>query len=105
MKYSFGYLTFKNNKEAQKICKALVKEKLIACANIFSPHATIYNWQGKVVSGKEVAAIVKTRKSLEKKVTALVQKNHSYKTPCIVFLPLTTASKDFADWLKEETKL
>lgn len=104
MSFVIGYVTFKNKTEAKKICTSLVKKKLIACANILSPHTAIYEWDQKLVSSKEVAAIIKTTKKLSTKVTDEIQKLHSYQIPCIVFWPLTKGHPDFLKWLKQQTR-
>lgn len=104
MSLVIGYVTFKNKTQAQKICSALVKNKLIACANIFSSHTAIYEWDSKLSSSKEVAALIKTTKKLSPKVTAEIQKMHSYQIPCIVYWPISHGHSDYLKWLKQQTR-
>lgn len=104
MSFVIGYVTFKNKAQAKKICAALVKKKLIACANIQAPHTAIYEWNQKLASNNEVAAIIKTTKKLSSKVTQEIQKMHSYQIPCIVFWPLSKGHPDFLKWLNQQTR-
>lgn len=104
MSYSTGYITFKNKKEAEKICKILLDEKLIACANIFKPHTAMYEWKKKTVRTSETAAIIKTRSTLEKKVARRIAELHSYDVPCVVFWPFKTPLTAFTTWIHEQTK-
>lgn len=104
MSISLGYATFKNAREAQKICKALLTQKLIACANIFPAHTSLYEWKGKPVTSKEVAVLFKTQKKNEKAVIETIQSLHSYEVPCVVFWPITQGSQQFLKWIKTQTE-
>ncbi|MBU1850654.1 MAG: divalent-cation tolerance protein CutA, partial [Nanoarchaeota archaeon] len=53
------YVPCKDKTEAKKIAIALLKKKLVVCANIV-PSQTIYAWEGKIVEEKEEILIVKT---------------------------------------------
>jgi periplasmic divalent cation tolerance protein len=99
----FIYITCKNKKEAKKIGLVLVKKRLAACCNIF-PIESIYWWGNKIVKDKEIVLIVKTLKKNFKKIEKEVKRLHSYKTPCILEIPITRASKDFLNWLEKEVK-
>ena len=102
-RHSVGYVTFKNKKQAEHICSILLQEKLIACANIFKPHTAMYVWKKKTVRSLEVAAIIKTRKTLEKKLTQRIKTLHTYEVPCVVFWPLSTKIPAFTDWIHTST--
>ena len=96
----FVYSTFPNGKEAKKIGKALVKEKLAGCCNIF-PVSSVYCWQGKVIEGKEFAMIIKTKKGNFKKVEKFILKNHSYDTPCVIEIPAGRVASKYLNWLNK----
>lgn len=104
MSVLMGYVTFKNAAEAKKICSVLVKKRLIACANILASHTTVYEWNGKLQSGKETAALIKTTQAKSLLVQKEIQKMHSYQIPCIVFWPLTKGAPDFLKWIQTQTR-
>jgi periplasmic divalent cation tolerance protein len=104
MSIVMGYVTFKNKAEANKICTFLVKKKLIACANVLSSHEAIYEWNDKFYKQKEVAVLIKTKKTNTKKVISEIRKMHSYENPCIVFWPLKQGSKDFLSWVAKQSE-
>ena len=56
-------VTASNEDEAAKIGKALVEERLAACANILGAIQSVYWWEGKVCEGEEVALVLKTSDS------------------------------------------
>lgn len=95
-------VTCGNAREAGRIARALVRERLAACVNI--PKASVqsvYRWKGKVEQAKEVLLIVKTSArqfpSLERRVRQL----HSYQTPEIVAVPIAAGSQAYLNWLDE----
>jgi periplasmic divalent cation tolerance protein len=97
------FITAPNEEEAVKISHALVGERLAACVNIVRSVRSIYRWQGRVEDEQEVLIIVKTRKSLFERLRECVKNLHSYSVPEIIGLPLTEGSKEYLDWLGQET--
>jgi len=47
-------ITAKDKKEASKIARGLLEAKLIACANIVDGVESLFWWQGRIDSSKEV---------------------------------------------------
>lgn len=97
--YIVIFITAKDKKEAVKIAQGLLKTKLIACANIINGVQSLFWWQGKIDSSKEVLLVLKTKKSLFKKVCAKVKSLHSYQTPEIIALPIINGSEDYLSWI------
>ena len=92
-------ITTKDKKEAEKIARGLLEAKLIACANIIDGVRSLFWWQGKIDSSQEVLLILKTKKTLFKKVEKKVKSLHSYETPEIIALPLIAGSQDYLKWI------
>ena len=103
-KIIFAYITAKNKSEAKKIGKALVKERLCACVNIFPEMNSIYWWKGKIENANEAVLIAKTTKQLFSKLSARVKELHSYECPCILQLEVTDGNKEYMNWLLESVK-
>jgi periplasmic divalent cation tolerance protein len=97
------YITAPNEEEAAKIARAIVEERLAACANIIPAVRSIYSWQGKMEDEKEVLMIVKTRLRLFKALQERVKELHSYTVPEIIALPVVDGSEEYISWLKEVT--
>ena len=98
------FVTTKDADEAKKISQELLTQKLIACANIVSGVQSIFWWEGKIDSTSEVLLILKTKKSLFKKVEKVVKSLHSYQTPEIIALPIVTGSKEYLGWINESLR-
>lgn len=104
MNYIVILITCPNIKEANNIASVLIDKKLAACVNIISKIDSIFHWQRKIDKAQEVLLVVKSRKSLFKKITATVKKHHTYHTPEIIALPIILGNKKYLDWLKDSTK-
>lgn len=96
--------TTETKEQAQKIAKYLVEQKLAACVQISGPIESTYRWKGKVETAQEWLCQIKTRTSLFKKVEAAIKKLHPYETPEIIAVPIIKGSKEYLNWLDDETE-
>jgi len=101
--YITVFITAPTEEEAAGIGHTIVEERLAACVNIIRTVRSIYRWQGAVEDEQEVLMIVKTKKSLFKRLQARVKELHSYAVPEIIGLPVIEGSKEYLDWLGQET--
>ena len=97
------FITAPNEEEASKISRTIVEERLAACVNIIRSVRSIYRWQGRVEDESEVLMIVKTKRTLFVRLQERVKELHSYEIPEIIGLPVIEGSKDYLDWLGQET--
>ena len=96
-------VTATSKAEAEKIAKALLKKRLAACVNIIPGLTSFFHWKGKIEKASELLLVIKTRKTLFKKLEKEVKANHSYSVPEIIALPILQGTKSYLDWLKLET--
>ncbi len=98
-------VTAPDEESAARIGRALVEERLAACANIVRSVRSIYRWKGEIFDEPEVLLIIKTAadkfKLLEDRVRAL----HPYEVPEIIALEISEGSKPYLDWIGENTRL
>ncbi len=97
------YVTTSSLEEATAIGRALVDERLAACANILPGLTSIYRWEGALTEDSECALIAKTTSACTDALIARVKALHSYDCPCIVALPITAGNPAFLEWIKTET--
>jgi len=97
------YMTASNAEEAAGIGRALVEERLVACANVIPGVRSIYRWEGAVRDEGEAVLMAKTEESRAAAATARIKALHSYDLPCVVVLPLTGGNTDFLQWIESET--
>lgn len=89
--------------EAKRISETLVKEKWIACANLFPGVVSIYTWENNLEESSEVVGFFKTRKEHFKKLEKRITELHSYKVPCILQLAVSECSDGYKNWVLENT--
>jgi len=89
---------------AARIARALVEERLIACANLVPGIRSIYRWQGQVADEPEVLLVLKTRESACSAVAARVKALHPYALPEVVALPVVAGSEAYLDWVLAESE-
>ena len=104
MSESITFSTCKNLRQANRIARTLVKEKLAACVNIVPGIASIYTWKGKIEEGKEVLLVIKSRLSLSKRLTARVKALHSYSVPEVVTIRIVSGNPDYLRWVRDSTR-
>ena len=102
--YIVVFVTAANSKEAQRIADKLIKDKLIACANIIDHVRSVFWWEGKTDSASEVLLIMKTKKSRLVKIIKTVKSLHSYAVPEIIALPIISGDKRYLRWLDESVR-
>ena len=101
--YIIVFITAPNEEEAAKISRTIVGERLAACVNIIGSVRSIYKWQGRVEDEQEGLMIIKTKKSLFDRLQERIKELHSYAVPEIIGLPVIEGSKQYLDWLGQET--
>ncbi len=99
------YSTFPDSKIAEELSQKLVSENLVACANILGEVKSIYKWQGKIEKSSEILAIFKTKKENFAKVETVIKSIHPYENPCIISLEIDNISKEFLNWILENTNI
>lgn len=92
-------MTASSGEEAARLAEMLVGAQLAACVQILSGIKSVFRWKGRIERQTEVLLLAKTSASkfdqLEREVRAL----HSYETPEIVALPLTSGSEPYLKWI------
>lgn len=87
--------------EARRLGRALVEEKLAACATLVPQVESIYYWQGRVEASAEALLLLKTEAgklaALEERLHAL----HSYDTPEFLVLEADAGSERYLRWLHD----
>lgn len=97
------HVTFPTAAEAEAIGRAMVEERLAACANLLGSCDSIYRWQGKVETATEYRALFKTTPQLARELADRIAALHSYDLPAIEIWP-AAAGDAVADWIDDSTR-
>ena len=90
-----------SEKEAQKIAKILIKNKMAACVNIIPKIRSIYRWQNKIHDETEFMLLIKTTKNKYKSLEKIIKSNHSYEVPEIIAFEIKAGLKSYLKWIEE----
>ncbi len=97
------FVTAGSEREASTIGRAVVEERLAACANIIPRIRSIYRWKGEVHDELEFLLIMKTQASLFASLQKRVRELHSYEVPEIIAFPVTSGLPEYLDWVVDST--
>lgn len=94
-------VTFDRQEGALTCARALLEERLVACAQIDAPIRSLYLWQGALCDEVEVRLIFKTRRDLFEQACARIAQLHPYECPQIVALDIAAGHAPYLDWIDE----
>lgn len=97
--YFVVIMTAADKDEAVRIVHLLLREKLIACANIVGLVSSLYWWEGKIDEADEFLVFMKSKKELFKRLSERVKEIHCYHVPEIIALPVVEGTPSYLDWL------
>jgi len=97
------YTTVNNMRNAKKIARTLVEEKLVACVSIIPRVESIYWWKGKIEKDREYVLLAKTTQKHVKKTIQKIREIHTYELPDIIVLPIIGGLKEYLNYLVDET--
>ena len=100
--FDIVYTTLPKLRKARQLAKVLVKERLVACANIFKIDS-VYRWEGELEEAREYGVILKTRAALYPQVESRIKELHPYELPAIVAFPIEEGSEEYLHWVLAET--
>lgn len=89
-----------SQEEAEKIVKALLENKLIACANL-APVDSHYIWKGRYNQDKEIKGYAKTTNEKIDQVFNMIQEMSSYEVCEILAFDVISAAAPYLCWVEE----
>lgn len=90
--------------EAERIGRALVEERLAACANLIPSISSAYWWKGKIEEATEALLVLKTRQDLVERLVTRVRALHSYSVPEVIALPILGGNPDYLRWIDDSVE-
>ncbi len=99
--HQVAFITCPNEESANKLADLLIANHLAACVNIVPGLTSVYRWQGEVCRDSELLLIVKTRKERRAAIASLLEESHPYSEPELIFLPITSGSQGYLDWVSK----
>jgi periplasmic divalent cation tolerance protein len=95
---SILYVPCASEQEAVRIATTLIRETLIACANIVASRS-LYLWQDGLADETEHILLCKTTVEAVEPARARIEQLHSYDLPCIVAVEPASVNAEYARWV------
>lgn len=86
--------------EAAELARRLVEERLAGCVQVTAVTST-YRWEGEVTTADERLLLIKTRADRVAAVEAFLSEHHSYDTPEVIEVPITSGASQYLGWIDE----
>jgi periplasmic divalent cation tolerance protein len=97
--------TLGNPEVAAVFGRDLIEQRLAVCVNIIPVPNSIYEWEGRIETAKEVYLIIKTAE--EKKLDCIerIKSKHPYKVPALFSIPVESHSEVYDLWIEQQLGL
>jgi len=89
--------------EARKVCRYLVQERLVACAQVIPWVESIYMWDNKLETSQESKIVMKTRRELFDQIKQVIEENSTYDVPEITMIEIAGGNEAYLSWVEEST--
>ena len=96
-----AYVSLPENELAKKIGVILVENKLVACAKIINNLESIYMWEGKLNTDKELYLMLKTSEEKVNEIKSILDKNHPYEVYEFIFSEIKGGNEKYLQWMQE----
>lgn len=91
--------TVANLDDARSLGRALVEERLAACATLIPGIESVYRWKGELETSSEVQLLLKTSTAKLAALESRLLELHAYETPEFLVLPVETGSRQYLAWM------
>lgn len=88
---------------AGRVARALLDERLIACANVLPGVTSIYRWQGAVHTEAECLVVMKTGEVRVPRLLERAAALHPYDVPELLVLKVDGGLPEYCRWVLDET--
>jgi periplasmic divalent cation tolerance protein len=90
---------FASEEDGERIARALLAERLVACANILPPMRSLYIWNGAPGEARETGVLFKTDAALLARAVERVAALHPYEEPAVIGWRAAEAPAGTRAWL------
>lgn len=88
--------------EGERICRAVVEERLAACGSVVPGVVSIFRWEGRVDRADEVLLVLKTTAGRFDALRGRVVELHPYDVPEVLSLPVDAGHEAYLTWVGAE---
>src|SRR4051812_4387769 len=92
--------TCATRKDAEKMARALLEERLAACVTVVPRVRSYYHWKGAIEVTDEFLLVVKSSRELFAGISSVFEKLHPYDVPELLALPVVEGAANYLNWLQ-----
>jgi periplasmic divalent cation tolerance protein len=92
-------VTAPNLKIARALARASLSARLAACVNLLPAIESLYWWENRITSSREILLILKTTPARLPALERLILEQHPYDTPEFLALPVSRGARRYLDWI------
>lgn len=92
--------TVGSREEAERLGRALIEERLAACATLLPAVHSIYHWKDQIETSDECMLLLKTALHRLDALESRLHELHSYQTPEFLVLAVEGGSRAYLAWLE-----
>jgi periplasmic divalent cation tolerance protein len=89
---------------ADEIVARVLAERLASCGQVLGPVTSTYRWRGALEVEEEWMCLFKTTAALAPRLRDLIAEVHPYEVPEIVAFDILLASREYGEWIDDETQ-
>jgi len=89
---------------AEPLARKLLKERLVACANLIRGLRSLFWWNGKLDKARETLLVFKAPARNIPRLMARIRVLHPYDVPEILVLNVSAANPPYAKWVLKEAR-
>ncbi|HET9553522.1 MAG TPA: divalent-cation tolerance protein CutA [Anaeromyxobacteraceae bacterium] len=97
-------VTTPSAEQAALLARSLVEERLAACGNVLPGVRSIYRWEGEVHDDQEALLVLKTARDKLEPLREAILRQHPYRVPEVLALPVEAGSAAYLAWIVEMTR-
>jgi periplasmic divalent cation tolerance protein len=88
--------------DADRIARAVVEQRLAACAQVIGPISSTYWWEGQIEMAEEWLCLIKSTEQAYPALEEAIRSVHPYEVPEIMAVPVVAGSETYLAWLEDE---
>ena len=101
MGYVVVLVTTPSLEEGETIARAVLEQKLAACANLVPGVRSLFWWEGRLEEAEEALMVFKTKEEALPKLIEAVKGLHSYTICEVLGLPIVQGNRPYLDWIED----
>lgn len=95
-------VTYPERSDAEYIADESVRERLAACAQVFGPIRSTFQWRGKLQTEEEWFCHIKTTSKKYKAIERFIKRHHPHEDPEIIAVTVKQGSTEYLRWVERE---